>query len=62
MHEKFPGSPPEAIDFLNRLLVFNPFFRMSLDEAIQHPFFTEIREKYTCQMKPEDIKINFDND
>jgi len=28
---KYPGAPAEAIDFLNRILVFNPYFRMSLD-------------------------------
>jgi len=27
---KYPGAPPEAIDFLNKILVLNPYFRMSL--------------------------------
>jgi hypothetical protein len=31
---KYPGAPAEAIDFLNRILVFNPYFRMSLDAAL----------------------------
>jgi mitogen-activated protein kinase 1/3 len=31
---KYPGAPGEAIDFLNRILVFNPYFRMSLEAAL----------------------------
>lgn len=30
LQKKYPGSPLEAIDFLNKVLVFNPYFRMSL--------------------------------
>jgi mitogen-activated protein kinase 1/3 len=36
---KYPGAPKEAIDFLNKILVFNPYFRMSLKDAIEHPLF-----------------------
>jgi len=35
---------------------------MSLDEAIQHPFFNEIREKFSCKMTSENVKIDFDNE
>jgi len=27
---KYPGAPADAIDFLSKVLVFNPFFRMTL--------------------------------
>ena len=27
---KYPGAPTEAIDFLYKILVFNPYFRLSL--------------------------------
>lgn len=30
MKYKYPGAPEEAIEFLNKILVFNPYFRMSL--------------------------------
>lgn len=36
---KYPGSSAEAIDFLNRILVFNPYFRMSLKDCLEHPLF-----------------------
>ena len=41
--QKYPGAPPEAVDFLNKILVFNPYFRMSLDAALQHPLFDNVR-------------------
>jgi mitogen-activated protein kinase 1/3 len=40
---KYPGAPKEAIDFLNKILVFNPYFRMSLDDALKHPLFDNVR-------------------
>lgn len=31
LQAKYPGSPAEAIDFLEKILVFNPYFRISLE-------------------------------
>ena len=45
LKDKFAGIPDEGIDFLDRLLQFNPYFRMTLDQAIDHPFFADIREE-----------------
>ena len=59
LKSKYPGSSPDAIDFMNRLLVFNPFFRMTLDEAINHPFMDAVR---TTPVKDIGSKINFEFD
>lgn len=40
----YPGAGEEAIDFLNRILVFNPYFRISVEEALSHPFFKKVRK------------------
>ena len=40
---KYPGAPKEAIDFLNKILVFNPYFRMTLNDAMNHPLFDSVR-------------------
>lgn len=42
---KYPGSSPEAIDFLERVLVFNPYFRISLQECLEHPLFAKVRNQ-----------------
>ncbi|GAA99335.1 hypothetical protein E5Q_06030 [Mixia osmundae IAM 14324] len=36
----FPNAPPEAIDFLSRSLTFSPTKRMTVEEALAHPFMS----------------------
>ncbi|KAF7691150.1 mitogen-activated protein kinase 15 isoform X1 [Silurus meridionalis] len=33
-----PSVPPDALDLLQRLLVFNPYKRLTAEEALQHPY------------------------
>jgi mitogen-activated protein kinase 1/3 len=35
----YPSSPPAGVDLLRELLTFNPNKRMSLDQALEHPYF-----------------------
>jgi serine/threonine protein kinase len=37
----YPHATPAAIDFLERMLLFNPNKRMSMDEALKHPFLAK---------------------
>ncbi len=45
LNKKFHKAGKEAIDFLKRTLVFNPKNRISIQEALAHPLFKEIRDK-----------------
>jgi serine/threonine protein kinase len=58
----YPGAGEEAIDLLNRILVFNPYFRISIDEALAHPFFKKVRktEKEVSALKS--IEIEFEKE
>jgi mitogen-activated protein kinase 1/3 len=40
----YPGAGEEALDFLGKILVFNPYFRLSVDEALAHPFFKKVKK------------------
>jgi mitogen-activated protein kinase 1/3 len=40
---KYPGGTPEAIDFLNKVLVFNPYYRIGIKECLEHPLFAQVR-------------------
>ena len=40
----FPGAPAEALDLLKKLLIFNPYFRLTVEEALAHPFFHGVRK------------------
>ena len=66
---KYPTATPEVIDFMNKLLVFNPFFRMTALEAIQCKVFDSVRnvkkESIIQQISKSaihDIKLEVDRD
>lgn len=57
---KYPGASKDALDFLNKILVFNPFFRMSLDDAIAHPLFNKVRSPNAENFKTKPITLKFE--
>lgn len=57
---KYPGAGKDAIDLLDKMLQFNPYFRTSIDEALDHPFFAKIR-KESKEVESE-VKINIEFD
>ncbi|ERM95719.1 mitogen-activated protein kinase homolog NTF6 [Amborella trichopoda] len=42
--EKFPDLSPEAIDLVEKMLVFDPCKRISVEEALRHPFLSSLHE------------------
>ncbi len=51
MGELFPREDKTAIDLLEKLLEFNPYFRITAKEALRHKYFAEVRDKtleYEC--------------
>ena len=60
LQQKYPGAPPLAVDFLNKTLVFNPFFRMSLQDAINHPLFDEVRNQVSQEVIGNQIELEFE--
>jgi len=41
----YSGSCPEAVDLLIKMIKFNPHDRITVDEALNHPYFNSIRTK-----------------
>lgn len=62
LNKLYPGAGDEAIDFLNRILVFNPYFRISVDEALAHPFFKKVRKSEKEVNSEKEIQIEFEKD
>ncbi|XP_058110048.1 mitogen-activated protein kinase homolog NTF6-like isoform X1 [Magnolia sinica] len=49
--QKFPDVDPVAVDLLERMLVFDPCKRITVDEALKHQYLSslhEINEEPTC--------------
>jgi serine/threonine protein kinase len=40
-----PTASPEARDLVSRMLTFNPAKRITVDEALRHPFFADLYDK-----------------
>ena len=60
--EKYPGSCPEALDFLNRVLVFNPYFRIGLQEALDHPLFAQVKNFEKENITGAPVTLGFEKD
>lgn len=58
---RYAGASPEAIDLFNKMLQFNPFFRLSVDQCIEHPFFAKIRKVENELKASAPIVIDFEN-
>lgn len=49
-------------DLLEKMLDFNPYFRPSAKELIDHPYFDEVRCPDYEAHKPKRIQLDFDKD
>jgi len=57
---RYPAGGDDAIDLLNKMLVFNPFFRITVDDCLNHPYLASVRDK-TLEVTPtESIKLDFE--
>ncbi|XP_056410480.1 mitogen-activated protein kinase 15-like [Hyla sarda] len=57
-----PSCPPEAIDLLSKLLVFNPDKRLTAEEALEHPY---VRRFHSVAREPAldyDVILPLDDD
>lgn len=45
----FPYTSPDAIDLLTRMLEFNPEKRITIDDALAHPFISEVTSEVAAQ-------------
>ena len=51
----FPDEDEEWISLIRKMLEFNPYFRYSVEDCLNHPYFEKIRNKKNekeCKVKP----------
>ena len=58
----YPAAGEDALKLLDRFLVFNPFYRISIDECIEHPFLEKVRKKEKEKLAPEKIQFDFEKE
>ena len=42
--------------------MFNPFYRISIDDCIEHPFLEKVRKKEKEMLAPEKIQFDFEKE
>ncbi|CAG9332014.1 unnamed protein product [Blepharisma stoltei] len=62
LREYFPACTAEEIDLLQRLLTFSPHRRITLDQALQHPYFAMIRDPNLERLAETPADFIFDRD
>ncbi|KAJ1604463.1 putative mitogen-activated protein kinase 2 [Cryptosporidium canis] len=61
LQTRFPGASPQSIDLLKKMLVFNPNKRVTVDEALNHPLFKNIRNEVLEVISHDKISLPFDD-
>lgn len=61
MAKKYAGASEDQIDLLNKMLQFNPYFRVSIEDALAHPCFKKIRKPAKETNAPKPIVIDFED-
>ena len=59
---KFPGSSPEALDLLQKMLIFDPKKRITVQESLEHPFFKSVRDKSKEEEANFNLEFEFEGD
>lgn len=42
MNSIFKGANPDAVDLIRRMLTFDPTKRITIDEALEHPYMSQL--------------------
>ena len=61
LRERLPQASAEAIDFMEKCLVFNPAKRMTADMALAHPYCAQFHNPAEEPVAPKVIKITIDD-
>lgn len=59
---QFPGTPPEALDCLRKMLQIHPDKRMSVQSALQHRFFDSLHNPSDEPVSDQVFDFSFENE
>ena len=67
LKERFVGSTEESLDLLSKMIEFNPYKRITINESFNHPFFKNVRDlrmekisNYTLNLDYENLDLTVD--
>ena len=59
---KFPGSCDESLDLLEKMLIFDPNKRISVNQCLEHPFFKNVRDINKEEEATFNLEFEFEKD
>ena len=62
INELVPFNSPEAQDLIDKLLDLNPITRLTVDEAIKHPYLESLHDPEDEPVFEGEINFDFEND
>ncbi len=57
-----PCAPPQALDLIDRMLVFDPTKRITVEEALEHPYLASLHDVSDEPVCPTPFTFDFDAD
>lgn len=60
MSSLFPGIDPKLCDLLDRMLVFNPAKRITVEQALEHPYLASLHDPDDEPEGVEPFDVSFD--
>lgn len=58
----FPAATDEAVDFMNKTIVFNPRKRLSVHEALEHELFAKVKDKAKETVADGPVILDFEKE
>ena len=58
----FPGQPAEALDLLDKMLDLNPQRRITVDQALKHPFMESLHDESDEPIFTGTMDFSFETD
>jgi mitogen-activated protein kinase 1/3 len=62
LQDKYPNSSIESLDLLKRMLTFNPYFRITIDQCLNHDFFASVRDLDKENSAKKEISFSFEHE
>ena len=62
LKKKFPGSTPDALDLLEKMLLFNPNKRITVNQCLEHPYFKDVRDPSKEEEADFHLEFEFEGD